>query len=144
MKPPRRPGGAARGQRPASRWDQDLSKAGRAAGTAAAFNPAMIRAAPDRAKLLVQIAAFVAAGWTVIGPAGLVMAVADRTNLDRGWFGLGLLVFQAPCALLTATIVLPLAVAARSEWAKRACVVTFASDAILCAILCTLPPGSGC
>jgi hypothetical protein len=71
---------------------------------------------PTAGAFALAIASLAACGWSVFGSAGLVGAIEERANhtSGSGWFVLGALLFQSPCALATLLLV----VASSVRWAR--------------------------
>ena len=96
--------------------------------------------------IVASLIAVPALAWTLFGPAGLIGAVTADGDLDKGWFALGLMVFQGPCAALNLVLLLTtLSIPRRSRnWIVASCLITVVFEGALLWIDYRLPPGSGC
>jgi len=87
--------------------------------------------------LLARAAAVATLLWTLFGFAGLAHAASTMQNLDKGWFWLGLIVFQGPCAFIN-LVLLGLALEARWRSVIVACLTPMAMEAALVLFLLLL------
>lgn len=104
-------------------------------------------ARPPKSRLVAAtiILNLVGAAWSILGPAGLFTAYNLRNEPCRGWFALGLIVYQAPAALAILLVAL-VGVTADSAGVQRRTVLASALAAVSlqvalwCIVLSTRAP----